>query len=206
MGGGETRCLEDLLIIARQPPRLLLQDTHQAQAKLLKECPRAAHQYTTWILSLRLGTVCPIFTGPGPASPQINGSTAWFIKFMAMVVVFLRKMGVQIYPYLDDQLIRSRSMALVEKHMKLVQSTYWNLGLQINEQKLMFELAQKIEFIGTVLDLTQIKAVLSENRFRAIEPLVNGLRTFPTTTARSCLKLWVTWPLEPMWCNMLDSS
>lgn len=108
---------------------------------------------------------------------------------MAMVVVFLRKMGVQIYPYLDDQLIRGRSRALVEEHMKLVQSTYWNLGLQINEQKLMFELAQKIEFIGAVLDLTQIKAVLPENCFRAIEPLVNGLRTFPAPTARTHLKL-----------------
>lgn len=66
-----------------------------------------------------------------------------FVKFMAVVVAFLRKVGVQIYPYLDNWLIRGQSKDLVEEHVKLTRSTFWNLVLLINEQKLTFAPTQR---------------------------------------------------------------
>lgn len=50
----------------------------KAQTELLKVRPRMVHQSTAWILFLFLclGTSCPIFIVPGPASHRTSGCSA----------------------------------------------------------------------------------------------------------------------------------
>lgn len=51
--------------------------------------------------------------------------------------------GVHVYPYLDDWLIRGWFRDQVEAHVKLIWSTFQDLGLFINTQKSIFAPAQR---------------------------------------------------------------
>lgn len=96
------------------------------------------------------------------------------MKCMSVVTVFLRRAGVNVYPYLDDWLIKGWSKELVEEHVRFSWSTFRHRGLLINKRELTFIPTQRIEFIGAVLDSTRTRASLPESRFRAIETLVQN--------------------------------
>lgn len=70
---------------------------------------------------------------------------------------------------------------LAEGHMNLVQSTFWRLGLLINEQKSTLSPIQRIEFIAAVLGSNQARASIPESHFRAIKVILNGLRNSPSS-------------------------
>lgn len=63
------------------------------------------------------------------------------------------------------------------------------LGLLINKKKLALVPVQRIEFIGAVLNSTQVRAFLPEGRCQALSDLINQVTAHPLTTARVCLKL-----------------
>lgn len=107
---------------------------------------------------------------------------------MLVVTVFLGKMGIQVFPHLNDWLIKGQSNQLMEKQTAFIWSVLKFLGLMVSEQKLTLVPTQRMEFIGAVLDATQFRASLSESRFKAIA-LVHSLRACPMIMARTCLKL-----------------
>lgn len=57
-----------------------------------------------------------------------------FTKCMAVVAVHLRHRGIQIYPYLDDWLIKGQSRVQVQHSFSIVRITWLRLGLLINKQ------------------------------------------------------------------------
>lgn len=58
-----------------------------------------------------------------------------FTKCVVVVAAYLRCQGVQIYPYLDDWLIKSKSQAQIHCSLDLVIATCQQLGFLINKQK-----------------------------------------------------------------------
>lgn len=76
----------------------------------------------------------------------------------AVVVAFLRRRRVQVYPYLDN-LVKGCTRLQVEADVSLIRSTFNKLGLMANEQKSILMPAQRTEFIGAVLDLGQAKSI-----------------------------------------------
>ncbi|XP_034646139.1 butyrophilin subfamily 2 member A2-like [Trachemys scripta elegans] len=108
---------------------------------------------------------------------------------MAVVAAFLRRQGIQVFPYLDDWLIKGRTKALVEAQVVFIRHTFSSLGLLINKAKSTLSPTQRIEFIGALLDSTQARVYLPEARFRTLSNIILGLQSYPTTTVRSCLKL-----------------
>lgn len=72
---------------------------------------------------------------------------------MAVVLAFLRKQGIHIFPYLDNWLVKGQSRAQVEVNTCLIQSTFSALGLLLNVQNSILILVQRIEFIRVVLNL-----------------------------------------------------
>ncbi|XP_074919515.1 nitric oxide synthase 3 [Chelonoidis abingdonii] len=112
-----------------------------------------------------------------------------FTKCVAVVAAFLCRHQVQVFPYLNNWLIKGHSRTQVEAQVKFIKATCDSLGLLLNEAKSTPSLVQRIEFIGAILDLTQARAYLPQARFQALTNIIRGLRQFPTTTARNCLKL-----------------
>ncbi|XP_065254396.1 centrosomal protein of 192 kDa [Emys orbicularis] len=58
-----------------------------------------------------------------------------FTKCMSVVVAYLRRRGVQIFPYLDDWLVKGSSQSQVRDHVVLLLSTSATLGLLVNDTK-----------------------------------------------------------------------
>lgn len=58
-----------------------------------------------------------------------------FTKCMAVVAVFLKRSEVQMYPYLNDWLIKGLSTSVMDGHMELVKVMFCCLGLLLNMQK-----------------------------------------------------------------------
>lgn len=83
---------------------------------------------------------------------------------MAVLVGFLRKQRVQVYPDLNDWLIRDRTRAQVKADIRLILSTFQKFGLLLNMQKWILSHIQRIEFIGAVLDSVQVRAFLLDAR------------------------------------------
>lgn len=112
-----------------------------------------------------------------------------FTKCMAVMAAFLRRQGIQVFPYLDDWLIKGRSRGQVETQVSFIRQTFLDLGLLLNKAKSTLSPTQQIEFIGAVLDSTHARAYLPESRFHAISELILDLHHAPVTTAQVCLRL-----------------
>lgn len=106
---------------------------------------------------------------------------------MVMVDAFIGKGAVDLFPYLNDWLVRGRSGAQVEPNIHLIQSTFGALGLLINAQKSTLIPVQQMEFIGANLDATQARVLLPEDRFQAIMVLIRSLQTHSVMAAWKCL-------------------
>ncbi|KAG6928074.1 ORF 3, partial [Chelydra serpentina] len=89
-----------------------------------------------------------------------------FTKCMAVVAAYLKRQGVQIFPYLDDWLLKGSLRSQVQDHLELLLATCANLGLLVNEAKSTLVLVQHIEFIGTLLDASKATASLPPGRFQ----------------------------------------
>lgn len=87
---------------------------------------------------------------------------------MVVMPLFLRRLRVQVYPFLDDWLVKGQSRAQVVSNIRLTQSTFKVLGLLINAEKSTPILVQRIEFTGTVFNSTQARVYLSEVRLKSI--------------------------------------
>lgn len=72
------------------------------------------------------------------------------------------KIGVQVYPYVGDWLVKGRSRAQVVSSTQVTQLTFRTLGLVINVDRSTFCPVQRIEFIRAVLDSIQARAFLPE--------------------------------------------
>ncbi|KAG6937400.1 ORF 3, partial [Chelydra serpentina] len=112
-----------------------------------------------------------------------------FTKCMAVVAAALRRQRVQVFPYLDDWLIRGNSSSQVQSHIRTAMGMFKRLGLLLNVEKSTLEPTQRLDFIGAVLDSTLARAFLPEARFQALITIIRSLQSFPTSTARCCLSL-----------------
>ncbi|KAG6932460.1 hypothetical protein G0U57_021497, partial [Chelydra serpentina] len=112
-----------------------------------------------------------------------------FTKCMAVVAAALRRQSVQVFPYLNDWLIRGNSGSQVQSHIWTALSMFKQLGLLLNVEKSTLAPTQRLDFIGAVLDSTLARAFLPEARFQALIAIIRGLQSFPTSTARCCLSL-----------------
>ncbi|XP_077687539.1 cyclic nucleotide-gated channel beta-1 [Eretmochelys imbricata] len=112
-----------------------------------------------------------------------------FTKCMAVVAAYLRQQRVQIFPYLDDWLLKGNSRAQVRAHVELLRSACTALSLVVNETKSTLVPVQRIEFIGALLDSSRASASLPLGGFEALRDLIASVTGFPVTRAR--VRLWI---------------
>ncbi len=83
-----------------------------------------------------------------------------FTKCMDAALSPLRQMGIRILNYLDDWLVLAQSEAEILSHRALLLSHLERLGLRVNFAKSVLSPSQRISFLGTVFNSTQMRAVV----------------------------------------------
>nr|XP_025045344.1 uncharacterized protein LOC112547415 [Pelodiscus sinensis] len=112
-----------------------------------------------------------------------------FTKMLAVVAAHLRRLGVTIFPYLDDCLLRGTTYMETYHMVRTVSDEYATLGLLINLKKSTLVPSQNLMFIGARLDSAMARAYLPMERFIIIKELIHTVVHAPTIPTRVCLQL-----------------
>ncbi|XP_050795708.1 uncharacterized protein LOC127044675 [Gopherus flavomarginatus] len=113
-----------------------------------------------------------------------------FTKCMAVVVAYLRRSRIHVFPYLDDWLIRGTSESQVLNHVRKISRLFGDLGLIINVGKSTLLPTQRIEFIGAILDSTLARAILPLSRFQTLLAIIRRLQVAPLTSIRTLVQVY----------------
>lgn len=73
----------------------------------------------------------------------------------------LRSQGIRLIIYLDDILVLSQSVEKLQGHLTTVITLLKSLGLTINMDKSVLTPAQRMEFLGLVVDSISLKLVFN---------------------------------------------
>ena len=110
----------------------------------------------------------------------LNVAPRVFTKLLKPVVAWLRGQGIRLIIYLDDILIMASSVELVKQHKQITIRLLESLGFLINYDKSMLIPTQKIQFLGLLIDSTQMLFILPETKTtsirKACQLLVNKQR------------------------------
>ena len=114
----------------------------------------------------------------------LNVAPRVFTKLLKPVVAWLRGQGIRLIIYLDDILIMASSVELVKQHKQITIRLLESLGFLINYDKSMVIPTQKIQFLGLLIDSTQMLFILPETKTtsirKACQQLVNKQRPIAT--------------------------
>ena len=120
---------------------------------------------------------------------ELNVAPRIFTKLLKPVVAWLRGQGIRLIIYLDDILIMASSVELVKQHKQITIRLLESLGFLINYDKSMLIPTQKIQFLGLLIDSTQMLFIPPETKTTSIrkarQQLVNKQRpTFREEVSR----------------------
>ena len=110
----------------------------------------------------------------------LNVAPRVFTKLLKPFVAWLRGQGIRLIIYLDDILIMASSAELVKQHKQITIRLLESLGFLINYDKSMLIPTQKIQFLGLLIDSTQMLFILPKTKTTSIrqtcQQLVNKQR------------------------------
>nr|XP_025040076.1 uncharacterized protein LOC112545658 [Pelodiscus sinensis] len=112
-----------------------------------------------------------------------------FSKTLAVVAAHLRRIGVVIFPYLDDCLIKARTQLEAQHMVVATQELFDSLGLIVNIQKSRPLPTQILNFIGARLDSQLERVHLPLEHFQLIQDLIKTVLQAPMLPVRVCLQL-----------------
>ncbi|XP_078497067.1 uncharacterized protein LOC144753171 [Lissotriton helveticus] len=112
-----------------------------------------------------------------------------FTKVMAVVAAHLRRLGVSVFPYLDDWLLKAGSPQTVVSHLQTTADLLHQLGFSINVPKSHLCPSQKLLFIGAVLDSARFRVYPPEQRVRDIQALIPIFQPLSRVSVRLTLRL-----------------
>ena len=124
--------------------------------------------YQFWALCFGLST-----------APQV------FPRVMAPISTILHSLGIRMRRYFDDWLIQANSRKAVLQALSTVLSLCQELGVVVNPEKSNFVPAQRVQYLGKVLDAQTFGASLSRERIDKLMSLGDEFLTSrlqPTST------------------------
>lgn len=92
-----------------------------------------------------------------------------FNKFLKPVTGLLRKMGIWMIVYLDDMLIMNSTLEGAREDILILKSILENLGFLINTAESIFIPVQVIEFLGVIVDSTNMMFLLPDEKVVVIQ-------------------------------------
>ncbi|KAJ1080319.1 hypothetical protein NDU88_000538 [Pleurodeles waltl] len=108
-----------------------------------------------------------------------------FTKVLAPVAAHLRQLGVQVFPYLDDWLIKARTTSKAARDMETCLSLFGALGLTVNYPKSHLDPTKNITFLGAILDTVHAKATASQDRRKKLRDLAARLSKRKSASVRT---------------------
>jgi hypothetical protein len=105
------------------------------------------------------------------------------------VVAFLRRRGIRLIIYIDDILIMAQSQVVAHQHLVLALDVLELLGFLVNYPKCTLVPTQKIEFLGFMVDLTEMTLSLPEEKMALINKEVKALLSKTTVSARQLARM-----------------
>lgn len=106
----------------------------------------------------------------------LSSSPRVFTKVLSPVIAKIRLLGVHIYPYLDDLLIRAQSQERLKESVKIAIESLISVGFVINLKKSETIPVQNIEYIGGVFNTREEKVSLPLRRVQALIKIVKSMK------------------------------
>ena len=98
-----------------------------------------------------------------------------FTKLLRPAMAHLRSWGVRLIIYLDDILLMHQSKEFLLQQVKMTVHLIESLRFTINLEKSRLRLTQQIQFLGFILDSTQMKLFLPEEKILGISQMCQSL-------------------------------
>lgn len=112
-----------------------------------------------------------------------------FTKLISPIFAFLRKQGIQCFPYLDDSFICATSqkecLEATEKLAKLM----IQLGFKINFEKSALRPSKSLTFLGVIIDSSRMKIFLPESKRQNVKEMCKVGLTQPVLSIRYVLHI-----------------
>ena len=112
-----------------------------------------------------------------------------FTRVTRSILAVLRSRGLQVYAYLDDWLVVADSEEACHHATYQVLSLLRQLGWIVNQEKSALSPAQKVVYLGAVLDFTTGRASPSPQRIQTLTTQVSDSLGKPRLRAREWLQL-----------------
>ena len=112
-----------------------------------------------------------------------------FTKCLAAVAAHLRRLGIHVYPYLDDWLIRAKTYDRCQKDVQKVIMTLHNLGFTVNAKKSSPIPQQEKIFLGACLNTRTAHAYPAQKRAENIVKQTVHYRRGQSLTVRTVMRL-----------------
>ena len=117
--------------------------------------------------------------------PQGLSTSPWiFTKLMKAVTAYLRSLGIRLVCYLDDLLIMGRTREECLQHTDWVMTTLTRLGFLLNKGKSIVEPSQTIEFLGLLINSTDMTFQVPKRKLRSIRKEAQQMLNREVTTPR----------------------
>ena len=98
-----------------------------------------------------------------------------FTKVMKPISIFLRSMGVHMIVYIDDILVMGESPEQVKSHLEALTYLLTGLGFVINIPKSITTPAQRIEYLGLLVDSTTLHLSLPGEKLHHIRSEIDQI-------------------------------
>nr|ACB38666.1 reverse transcriptase [Daphnia pulex] len=120
-----------------------------------------------------------------------------FTKILKAVMGFLRKQGMRLIIYLDDILILNRSREGAAKDFKQVVDLLLQLGFLINWEKTVADPAQKLEYLGLMLDSCRLSFALPSAKALAVKSMCESALAVDSISLREIASIMgnFTWAI-----------
>lgn len=112
-----------------------------------------------------------------------------FTKLIAPIYAFLRKEGLQGFPYLDDSFVFGFSFAECQKSIDLLAWQLINLGFKVNVDKSELVPAQQVKFLGFIIDSVNMTVSLPEKKILNVLDICQNALQSDKLTIREVLHM-----------------
>ena len=112
-----------------------------------------------------------------------------FTKLLKPILSHLRARGIQIIAYIDDCLLIADCSETLAKAVTYTQKLFDKLGLTVHTEKSVLTATKKIEFLGFVLDSTDMTITLTSKKKDKIASMAQKMAHKSVTTIRDLASL-----------------
>ena len=119
----------------------------------------------------------------------LSSGPRFVTKILSPIFVHLRKLGIEVFVYIDDTFIISNSKQKCQEGINTVLDTLQKLGFFVNFPKSVLTPTQRITFLGFILDSNTMTVQPTQEKIQKLVHEAQSLLDCPSPTVRQVAKL-----------------